>query len=86
MFSLKLNTFEDHERVFVKGWSCNLICSIQAHYKQIYNQPIELIDKRSKLKPHNNSKKVSMIHIFKIYRYIIFGSHVISYIMIHNQS
>ena len=86
MFGLKLDGLVDHELVLVKGRTSNLVGSIEANNEKINDESIELEDKRSELKSHQQSIIVGMIHILKTDYHIVFSRHVVSNVMVNYQS
>lgn len=82
---LQLDTLEDHKFVLIERRTCDLVGSVQAHYQDINYHTVELVDEGGELETHQQTVEVCMVHIFEVHYYVVFGSHVVSYVMIHNQ-
>ena len=82
MLCFKFYRFVYHELIFLHGWASYLIGPVQPNYQDINNHPVKLEDKRGKLKTHQQTIVIGMIHIFEIYHHIVFGCHIVCYVMV----
>jgi len=83
---LKLDGFVDHKLVLIERRSSDFIGPVEPQNQNIDDEPVELENEGSELQSHQQPIEVGMVHIFEIDHHIVLGCHVVSDIVVDDQS
>ena len=64
----------------------HLTSSLQPEHQEVQHEAVVLDDERGKLQTSDDAVRVGVVHVLVVYDHVVLGSHVVGYVVFHDQT